>query len=76
MLVGDPRQLVEPAAGERAEPVEMRLQTAKIVRRQIKRQQIAQAAVDGVEILSGAVRRDVIGAAARGIGVCGPTSLW
>ena len=65
MLVGDPRQLVEPAAGQCAEPVEMRLEPREIVRRQIKREQIAQAAVDGVEILSRTIGRDVIGAATR-----------
>ena len=65
VLVGDPRQFVEPAAGERAEAIEMRLQLAEIVRLQIMREQIAQAAVDGVEILSRAIRRDVIGAAAQ-----------
>ena len=62
MLVGHAGQLVEPAAGELAEPVEMRLQLLEIVRCQIKRQQVAQAAVDGIEILSGAVRREVFGA--------------
>ena len=65
MLVGDPRQFIEPAAGQRAEAIEMRLEPAKIVRRQIERQQIAQAAIDGVEVLSRAIRRDVVGAAAR-----------
>jgi hypothetical protein len=54
-------------AGERAEPVEMRLKTGKVICREVKAEQIAQTAVAGVEILSRAVRRDVIGAAARGI---------
>ena len=65
MLVGDPRQLVEPAACECAEAIEMRLEAREIIRREIMREQVAQAAVDGVEILSGAIGRDVIGAAAR-----------
>jgi len=47
---------------QRAEAIEMRLQPAKIVRFQIKPQQIAQAAIDCVEILTRAIRRDVIGA--------------
>ena len=38
MLVGDAGQLVEPAAGELAEPIEMRFQLAKIICCQIKRQ--------------------------------------
>ena len=63
MLVGDPGEFVEPAAGQRAETIEVRLKPAKIIRFQIKLQQIAQAAIDGVEILPGAIRRDVIGAA-------------
>ena len=63
MLVGDAGKLVEPAAGELAEPIEMRFQHSEIIRCQIKRQQIAQAAVDGVEILSGAVGREMIRAA-------------
>jgi len=65
MPVGDPRQFIEPAAGERPEPVEMRFQAAEVLRRQVVRQQIAQAAIDGVEILSRTIRRDVIGAAAH-----------
>ena len=66
MLVGDPREFVQPSAGERAEPVEMRLRDARNRRAQIERQQRAQAAVDGIKILSRAVRRDVLGAAAPG----------
>jgi hypothetical protein len=41
MLVGDPRQLVEPPAGEYTEPLEMRLEPGKILTGEIKRQQIA-----------------------------------
>ncbi len=58
VLVGDPRQFIEPAACERAEAVEMWLQPAKIIRLQIEPEQIAQAAIDRVEILSGAIRRE------------------
>lgn len=64
MPVRDPSQFIEPAAGESAEPVEMRFQAAEVFRRWVVRQQIAQAAIDGVEILSRTIRRDVIGAAA------------
>src|SRR5665647_3749046 len=64
MLVGNPGELIEPAAGQRAEAVEMRLQPAEIIRLQIEFQKIAQAAIDGVEVLPGAIRRDVVGAAA------------
>ena len=39
----------------------MRLQPAQIVRRQIQPEQIAQAAIAGIEILSRAIGRDVIG---------------
>jgi hypothetical protein len=63
MLVGDPREFVEPAARKPAEPIDMRLQPPKIVRLQIKRQQVAQAPIDGVEIPARAIRRDVISAA-------------
>jgi hypothetical protein len=41
MLVGESRQFIEPAAGQCAEPVEVRLQLPEIVRRDIKRKQIA-----------------------------------
>ena len=64
MFVGDPRQLVEPAAGKSAEAVEMRPELPEILGGQIMREQVAQAAVDGVEILARAIRRNVIGAAA------------
>ena len=61
MLVGGARELVEPAAGQFAEPIEMRLQLPKIVRRKIERQQVAQPAVDGIEIFAGAVEPEMIG---------------
>ena len=67
---GEPRQLIEPAAGELPKPVEMRLEAGKIIRHEIELQQIAQAAIDGVEVLSRTIRRDVIGAAPRGLHAC------
>jgi hypothetical protein len=65
VLVGDPRQFIQPAAGERAEAIEMRLELCEVISRQIGAQEIAQAAISGVEVLSSAVRRDVIGAAGQ-----------
>ena len=65
MLVGGFRQLIQPAARQRPEAMEMRLEPPEIVRRQIELQQLAQAAIDQVEVLSGAVRREMIGAAAE-----------
>ena len=38
MLVGDAGELVEPAAGQCAEPIEMRLELGEIAARQIDRQ--------------------------------------
>ena len=46
VLVGDPRQFIEPAARQRAEAIEMRLQPPKIIRLQIQTEKIAQAAID------------------------------
>ena len=63
VLVGDPGQFVEPAARQNTQAIKMRLQPSKIVRLEIKSDKIAQAAVDRVEILAGAIRRDVTGAA-------------
>jgi hypothetical protein len=63
VFVGDLGQFIQAAARERAEAIEMRFQPSEIGRLQIKLEKIAQAAVDRVEILSGAIRRDVIGAA-------------
>ena len=61
MPVGEPGELVEAAAGERAQAIEVRLQAAKIFRGEIKRQQLAQAAIERVEILPRAVGRDIAG---------------
>jgi hypothetical protein len=41
----------------------MRFQPAKIIRLEIRLQQIAQAAVYRIEILARAIRRDVVGTA-------------
>jgi hypothetical protein len=63
VLVGDPGQFIEPAARQHAQAIEMRLQPPNIVWLEIESDEIAQAAVDRVEILAGAIRRDVAGAA-------------
>jgi hypothetical protein len=63
MLVSGSRQMIEPAAGQRAETMKMRLQPSKIIRLEIKLEQAAQAAIDRIKILPGAIRRDMIGAA-------------
>ena len=57
MLVGGPGEFIQPAAGEFAEAMEMWLQPAEILRLQVQPEQIAQAAIDLVKILSRAVRR-------------------
>jgi hypothetical protein len=62
MLVGSARQFVEPAAGQFAEAMEVRLEMLEIVRREIEPEQVAQAAIDGVEILAGAFECEMIGA--------------
>ena len=59
--VGHARQLVQPAAGEHAEALEMRLQMRARVGGQVERQQLPQPRIDGVEILPGAVGCNVRG---------------
>src|SRR6266566_956378 len=54
----------------------MRLQPPKIIWLEIKSDKIAQAAVDRVEILAGAIRRDVVGAAILGLGVAERSVQW
>ena len=61
MLVGDPRQLVQPPACQLPQAMEMRLQPPKILRLQIQPEQIAQAPVDSIKILPRAIRRDARG---------------
>jgi hypothetical protein len=62
MLVGGPRELIQPSASQFAEAMEMRLRLSEIIRREIKPDQVAQTAVDGVEMLTRAVEREMIGA--------------
>jgi hypothetical protein len=70
VLVGGPGQFVEPAARQNTQAIKMRLEPPEIIRRQVQLEKIAQAAVYGVEILPGAIRRDVVGAAIE-ILLCG-----
>jgi hypothetical protein len=65
VLVGDARQLIEPAAGQGAEAVEMRRQPPMIGIGQIKRQQIAQASIDLIKIQARAVARNVVRATGK-----------
>ncbi|MGA7995535.1 MAG: hypothetical protein WCA28_11555, partial [Bradyrhizobium sp.] len=62
--VGDPGEFIQPAARQFAEAMEMRFQPPEILRLQVQPEQIAQAAIDRIEILPRAVRRNVKGAAA------------
>jgi hypothetical protein len=62
VLVGDPGQFIEPAARQNTQAIKMRFQPSKIIRLEIKSDKMPQAAVDRIEILSGAIWRDVIGA--------------
>ena len=66
MPVGQPRAFVEMAAGERAEPVEMRLDMAEQRIGQMDAQQIRQRRIGAVEIHAGRIRREQ----ARLVGGC------
>ena len=57
VAVGKPRAFVEMAAGERAQPVEMRLDMAKQRIGQMDAQQIGQRRIGAVEIHAGGVGR-------------------
>ncbi len=61
MLVGDFRKLVEPAPSELAELIEMRLHRGAQPRLHVKIEQVAQAAVDAVEVHAAAIRRNQFG---------------
>ena len=58
MPVGQPRAFVEMTAGERAQPVEMRLDMAKQRIRQVNAQQIRQRRIGAVEVHAGGIRRE------------------
>src|ERR1700736_4962959 len=60
MLVGDGGKLVEAAARERTEPVEMRLEAAERRRIEIEREQLPQTRVEAEEIKSAAIGREKI----------------
>ena len=57
VAVGQPRAFVEMTAGERAEPVEMRLDVAEQRIRQMNAQQIRQRRIGAVEIHARRIRR-------------------
>jgi hypothetical protein len=52
----------EPVARQNTQAIKMRFQPSKIIRIEIKSDKIAQAAVDRVEVLADAIRRDMVGA--------------
>ena len=56
--VGKPRAFVEMTAGQRAQPVEMRLDMAKQRIRQMDAQQIGQRRIGPVEIHAGGIGRE------------------
>ena len=58
MAVGKPRAFVEMAAGQAAEPVEMRLDVAKQLVGQMDAQQIGQRRIGAIEVHAGGIRRD------------------
>ena len=58
MPVGKPRAFVEMAAGERAEPIEMRLDMAEQRIGQMDPQQIGQRRIGAVEIHARRIRRE------------------
>ena len=58
MLVGNFRELVEPPARKIAEAIEMRLHRSAQPRLHVKIEQVAQAAVDAVEVHPATIRRD------------------
>ncbi len=57
MAIGQPRAFVKMTAGERAQPVEMRLDMAKQRIRQMNAKQIRQRRIGPVKIHAGRIRR-------------------
>ena len=60
MLVGHHRQLVEPAAGQRAQPLEMRRHLLAQAGLHVEPHQVLELAVDRIEVLAVGVGRDVV----------------
>jgi len=60
-------EFVEPTAGNPAQAIEVRLQRAKIPRREIKRQQIAEAPIDCVKIVLRAIGCEIVRAGIAGV---------
>jgi hypothetical protein len=71
MAVGEPRAFVEMTAGERAEPVEMRLDVAKQPVGQMQPQQIRERRIGAVKIHARSVWREQA-RLVRGIG----NAIW
>ena len=58
VAVGEPRAFIEMAAGERAKPVEMRLDMAEQWLLQMNAQQVGQRRIGAVEIHARRIRRE------------------
>jgi hypothetical protein len=58
VAIGEPRALVEMAAGERTEPIEMRLEVAEQRVRQMNPQKVSQRRIGAVEIHPRSIRRE------------------
>ena len=82
VAIGDHGKFVEPAAGQRAQPVEVGSHRRAQARLHVERHQVLKLAVDGIEVLAMDVGRDVVSAvrafvhAAGSVGHCvGHSSL-
>ena len=62
VLVGHHGEIVEPIAGERAQPLEMRSHRGPQAGLEVERQQVLELPVDGIEVLAVCIGRDVLGA--------------
>ncbi len=67
VAVGKARAFVETAAGELAEPIEMRLDMAKQRLRQMDAQEIRQRGIGAIEVHAAGVRRQQTGRCGRDI---------
>ncbi len=76
VTVGEPGAFVEMAAGERAEPIEMRLDMAKQRVGQMDAQQVGQRRIGAVEVHAGRIRRKQSGPIGRACHVTLSGQLW
>ncbi len=58
MLVGDFREFIEPSSSKLSEAIEMRLHRSAQLRFHMKIEQVAQAAVDAIEVHPAAIGRN------------------